>query len=553
MFTRRHIWILALSIWTASTAAADVGIVLYESKGVDSRRTNSGHLALLATHLCAEGIDQVRACNAGEEPGVVITRYLNLAYGYDRSVFVAPLRPHFTATTDPDQVPALINDQTLRTMQIAYWRTHLRPYLAPLSQERYQKLRHDVEGDAGRTLRGLLSLETELGALEPHKKESPTEPIALIDPVTQELVPNGLWREAIGAAYARTAMMITAPATPEQEARLINFVAAVNKQPFQALADNCSDFVERGLFTVFSDSGLRFRPRILNIADAWVTNPLRIATDFLAYTKRQQVPVTVTRVPMIAGTRRPTAKMRSLTRGALVPDPSQGKLMFGIKVAVNIVNPLLGASAYTVDKLSRFANLDSVAHQQATGGSREQVRIFGTSSCWKAKQEQFAALTTQAHRLEILSSPEEDLLLKRDRPFLLPQYYAAGTAEGVRVPAAFGATRAKVREMADSSDRQDQATAFRIMTAVINYDLTSEPVHRRASDDFGRDWDLFLLAAEKNGITVSADSAAHESLADCSCREFDANTGTRDAFAESLAVHRRLARTGREIIFGRNH
>src|SRR3954451_25285275 len=100
MFTRREFWLVALLIWTASTAAADVAIVLYESKGVDSRRTNSGHAALIATTLCAEGIDQVRTCHAGEEPGVVITRYLNLAFGYDRSVFVAPVRAHFTATDD---------------------------------------------------------------------------------------------------------------------------------------------------------------------------------------------------------------------------------------------------------------------------------------------------------------------------------------------------------------------------------------------------------------------------------------------------------------------
>ena len=189
-------WIL---LWTVSTAHAAVGIVVYESKGVDSRRTNSGHIALMATHLCAEGIDQVRSCHAGEEPGVVVTRYLHLAYGYDRSVFVAPLRAHFHATSDPGLIPALTTDETLEALQIAYWRQHLRPYLPPLSQERYEELLHRF--DPGRTVRGILSLETVLGALEPHKNA--TAAIALVDPVTREWIPNGHWREAIGAAHVR--------------------------------------------------------------------------------------------------------------------------------------------------------------------------------------------------------------------------------------------------------------------------------------------------------------------------------------------------------------
>jgi len=597
--------LFCILLWNVSTARAAVGVVVYESKGVDSRRTNSGHIALLATNLCAEGIDQVRSCNEGEEPGVVVTRYLNLAYGYDRSVLVAPLRAHFTATSDPGLTPALTSDETLETMQLAYWRQHLRPYLRPLSEERYEELLYRF--DPGRTLRGLLSLETVLGALESPQKYA-TEPIALVDPVTREWIPNGKWREAIGAAHVRSSMLITAAARPEQETRLIAFLAAVNTRPFQALADNCSDFVERGLLTVFADSGLHFRPRIARVADAWVTNPLAVVTDFLAYAKRERVPITVVRAPMIAGTRRPTARLRSLTRGALVPNPSQGKVLFGIKLALNTANPLLGVTAYTVDKLSGFADLEQLAHEWGGGElsriadeirtkpnvsekdreawHREQVRVFGTTSCWKAKEEAFRALALAAQEAERLTPAERALLLRRDRPFLLPRYYAGsteqkqerGVARGtdhrtaapggpapelsptggrseqkdmVKSAVAFGVGRPEINKMADAHDRESRVTAFRIMLSVINYDLSSEPARRRTSEEFDQDWTLFLKAAQKNGLRVPVDGVAQEAVTDCSCREFEEGRAHRDAFSKSLGFSHGLAREGREIVFGR--
>ena len=130
-------------------------------------------------------------------PGVVVTRYSNLAYGYNRSVFVAPIRDHFMATNDAGLIPALSSGGTLDAMQIEYWREHRRPYLPPLSEERYQDIKRELKRfDMGRTFRKLISMELLIGVLAPHKKKYPTEPIALIDSLTQELIPNGRWREA---------------------------------------------------------------------------------------------------------------------------------------------------------------------------------------------------------------------------------------------------------------------------------------------------------------------------------------------------------------------
>jgi hypothetical protein len=452
-------------------------------------------------------------------------------------------------------------------MQIAYWREHLRPYLPPLSPEEYQKLSHRF--DPARTVKGILSLESVLGALEPSKNNTRSA-VALVDPVTKELIPNGNWREAIGAAHVRSSIRITAPATVEQETRLIPFVAKVNKQPFQALADNCSDFVERGLLTVFGDSGLRFRPRIMMLADAWVTNPLAVMTDFVSYADRERIPLTIVRAPMIAGTRRPTAPIHSLTRGALVPDPSQGKLLFGAKLVMNAANPLLGVTAYTVDKLSRFADLERLAHERGGGDlsqisyelrtkgdasgkkleawHREQVKVFGTTSCWKAKEDAFRALAAEAYKTELLSGTERGLLLRRDRPFLLPRWYAHTAAPASALP--FGAGRNEISRMADVPDRESSVKAFRVMLSVINYDLSSEPSHRRSLKDFDQDWTLFLRIAEKNGVSVPP-QVSRESLEECSCREFDLGTANRDAFGQSLGFWHELVGGSRETVFGR--
>ena len=566
---RLLIALLWLPLCPLPKARGAVGIVVYESKGVDSRRTNSGHISLIATSLCAVGIDEVRPCRAGEESGVVVTRYLNLASGYDRSVFVAPIRPHFYATSEPDSIAALTNDETLQALQAAYWRQQLRPYLPPLSPKRYDELRrfHPV-----RAVRGIVSLESVLGGLEAKKA------VALVDPITRELIPNGNWREAIGAAHVRGSIMITVPATPDQESRLIPFIASVKRQPFQALTDNCSDFVERALLTVFSDSGLQFRPRIERVADAWVTNPLAVATDFLAYARRQGVPITVVPVPLIAGTRRPTERIHSMTRGALVPNPSQGKVIFGAKLALNIANPLLGAAAYSADRLSRFADLEQLVHERGGGRlsqiademrmkphpsvadrdvwHREQIRVFGSTSCWEAKEATLRAIATTALEAQLLTPPEHALLLKQDRPFLLPQYYAASTtAETPNVsasPVVFGAGRREIRKLADQPDSGSRQKAFRLMLAVVNYDLSSPPTHRRTALEFDPDWKLFLSIAQKNGMHLSVADVSQDGIADCSCRELDDGRAGHDALADSLGFRPALAREGRVIVFGRN-
>jgi hypothetical protein len=594
--------ILILTGWFSSIVRADTGIIVYSSKGVDARRTGTGHLALLVTDLCAKGIDQVRECAPTERRGVVITRYGDLAPDYEKTVFAAPAFDQFMATDNPDFVPLLSSGAILKAMQMEYWRKHLRPYLPPLSKQRYAELQFERKKfDAGRTVRQLLTLEFIGSMLSARKKSDSTEPIALMDPDTQELIPDGRWREVIGAEHVRDSIVITAPASPAQEMRLVDYINQMQFRPFNVLSDNCSDFVKGALLTVFGDSKPHFRPRALDLADAWITSPISVASDFLSFTRKNKIPIQVSFRPMMAGTRRATSFATSVSRGALVPNPSQGKIALSLKIYINVLNPLLGGTALAVDKASRFADLPRLVHERGSNGlsqlanevttgstdshettrlqQRERIRIFGTQPCWEVKKTQFATLASQAEEIGVLTRYERYLMLRQGRPFLLPRFYEhegltgkgslmAGMQESLFLeqmkhgmfsfmppePEQFVTElppgRSEIRASLASHQEMNTKIAFKLMAAVINYDLSSEPAHRRSVQAFDQDWRLFLDVAQENGLRTQTEDLDGRTLELCSCREFEERRTHSDALAQGSTVFHRLAQEGRELLFG---
>ncbi len=573
----------SVTVAYCATLTPEVGIVVYESKGADARRTSTGHVALLATGLCPAGIDRLKKCAPDEEPGAVVTMYANVASGYENSIFVVPVRDHFYATRNQDAIPLLSSGGTLEAMQMEYWRLHLKPYLPPLSDAQYLEMRRRLDSfDAGRTFRRAITMDYLIALLGPHKKRYPTEPIAIIHPVTKEMIPNGRWRESIGVAQMRSSIKITSPVSEKQEEQLLRFVNGTGSTSFQAMTHNCSDFVAAALVSAFGDAGLRLKPRALHVADAWITSPIAVTTDFLNFTKREHLPLSVELVPMQAGTRRPSAAITSISRGALVPDASQGKMAFAMKVYFNTLNPALGVLSFTADQLSRFASLQDLAHNHGSRGlsrisnsfafvdshelKREQFRVFGTASCWRTKREQFARMAKQAVEQGILSAVEQSSLLRHGRPYLLPRVFeqtaAARGSEGSLMAAllpkpmlplpGFVPGRKEVRDLADSSESDKRTAAYKLMVSVINYDLSSEPVTRRTSDGFDPDWRLYLDIARKNNIRSLDVDGVDESLGACSCREFDSGKATNDAYREDRSLMNKLAREGRGLLYGAN-
>ncbi len=582
---------------------AETGIVVYGSKGTDQRRTDSGHIALIVTDLCAAGINQVRRCEPSEAAGVVITAYANLASDYDKAVIVLPLLDHFEGTHDRDHIPVLSSGASLRSAQIKYWREHLRTYIPPMTQARYTELRADLERfDAGRTVRRFLTMEFLSTLLGGHKHQDATEPIALVDPETQELIPEGRWREAVGTEHTRSSVVITAPASIDQELRLTNYLDHPPFASFNAMSANCSDFVERALLAVYGDHGLRFRPRQVDLADAWITSPIFVATGFLSYLKHNDVAPHVAFMPIIAGTRRSHFSVHSISRGALVPDAGQGKLAMSLKIYFNFLNPLLGVTSFTVDQLSRLSDLPGLVHDCGAGDllasgaeqhpcwgfqtqARDRVRVFGTPACWKRKESAFQAVASQAVEVGLLESESKHLILRRGQPFLFARLYEHPASDPKRnqplLTGMFGCTevgcqagatstgasledtlqplapdakdtipsRPDVLVLADSPKPLARQVAFKLMASVINYDLSSEPGDRRSVQDFDRDWKLLIHVAAKNNLTVPAENRS-ESLEHCSCQSFDLGTESLDAVQVARGFGHTIARVERELVYG---
>ena len=95
-----------------------------------------------------------------------------------------------------------------------------------------------------------------------------------------------------------------------------------------------------------------------------------------------------------------------------------------------------------------------------------------------------------------------------------------------------------------------QIVAFKLMTAIVNYDLSSEPAVRRISERFDPDWNLFLQVAQQNGVHLPAQGPVRESVEACSCREFDNGSAKSDILGQERNLPRRLARQGRELVLG---
>lgn len=599
-----------LILISSLSARAAVGVILYESKGADTRETGTGHIALITTTLCAAGIAHLRRCEPDEVPGAIITRYSNIAAGYGETVLVVPLQEHFTATRNASEVPILSNGRSLEAMQIEYWRRYLKPHLPPLSREQYNAILTDQRRFNGaRIFRRAITLEYLVKLMGPRKKRYSTEPIAMIDPETQELIPDGRWREAVGVQQMRSAVIITVPTSPEREERLIKFLEQA-PGGFNAMTNNCSDFTERALTFVLGDSGFKTRTRLAHVADVWISSPIAVTTDFLAYAKHDKVPLEVRYLPMIPGTRRTSASNTSISRGSLVPDASQGRLAFSVKVLFNFLTPPLGVTTLAVDEASHFSDVEKLIHERGTANlsrlsnaialqqdsspqnkrelKREQMKTFGTTSCWSAKKHQFRLLETEATKQHLLSAAEDSLLLRNGQPYLLPRLYEhLATAQGfdskllvgvqicvnggcgsklissfLPTPAIANTSnrgmsgqvpaRAEVIAMASSEDRSDQMTAFRLMTAVINYDLSSEVVHRRTSAEFDPDWQLYLNVAQKNALDFPSGEATRQTVSACSSGQFNSGSVQIDAFERNLSLDLKFLREVRGLLYGAN-
>jgi hypothetical protein len=110
--------------------------------------------------------------------------------------------------------------------------------------------------------------------------------------------------------------------------------------------------------------------------------------------------------------------------------------------------------------------------------------------------------------------------------------------------------RSGILVLLKSRREMNTAIAFKLMAAVVNYDLSSEPAHRRSVQAFDHDWRLLLDAARKNGLRTQTEGPAGQTLERCSCRGFEEGRTHSDALAQGSTVSHRLAQEGREVLLG---
>jgi hypothetical protein len=103
-----------------------------------------------------------------------------------------------------------------------------------------------------------------------------------------------------------------------------------------------------------------------------------------------------------------------------------------------------------------------------------------------------------------------------------------------------------------SASPADLQIAFKVMTSLINHDLSVDGRGRRTTLEFDADWDLFLKAAENAGIHRSKSRSGTESLAACSVRAFEAGTDSVDALAHERTPGRIIAREAALVAHGAN-
>ncbi len=226
MFAMRALVFLLLLL-AATTALADVAVLVEEPYGSFGFFNPTGHAAIYLTNVCAATPLKLRRCEPGEA-GVVISRYQTLA-GYDW--IAMPVIPFFYAVDRLEDVPVNPDRATVQALREKWRREHLQ-LVAP-------------DGPDGKP-------------------------------------PAGDWHELIGVAYGRSTYAFQLESTPEQDDRLIESLNSdPNRRRFNLLFRNCADFARTWINTYYPHAVKRSF-----LADAGVTTPKQIAKCLVKYGRK---------------------------------------------------------------------------------------------------------------------------------------------------------------------------------------------------------------------------------------------------------------------------
>jgi len=256
---QRLFWALLLSVLTAASVHASIGLVVGEPFGSFGTMMPAGHAAIYLNHLCAETPTHLRPCRPGET-GVVISRYHDLR-ATNLDWMAIPAVTFFYGVDDPANAPSFVTASLETELRETYRQQHLRS-IAP-----------DRINDNG----------------------------VSVPP------PYGDWEEGIGAAFDRRLFLYTLDTTPEQDAAIL---ALLNDDPNQRRYTlrraNCADFAADLLSTVLP--GVFHRAKL---ADFDMTAPKTLARQLDAYgSAHPEMHLRVSEIPQVPGTLRRSRPLR---------------------------------------------------------------------------------------------------------------------------------------------------------------------------------------------------------------------------------------------------
>jgi len=255
----RFFWALLLSVFTATSARAGIGLVVGEPFGSFGTMMPAGHAGIYLDHLCAETPTQLRPCLPGET-GVVISRYHDLrATNVDWIAVPAPV--FFYGVDDPANAPSFVTSSLEAELRETYRQHHLLSVVPN---------RINVNGVS-------------------------------VPP------PYGDWEEGIGAAFDRRLFLYTLDTTPEQDAAIL---ALLNSQPnrrrYTLRRANCADFAADLLSAVLP--GVFHRAKL---TDFDMTAPKTLARQLDVYGRAHpEIHFRVSEIPQIPGTLRRSRPLR---------------------------------------------------------------------------------------------------------------------------------------------------------------------------------------------------------------------------------------------------
>jgi hypothetical protein len=253
----RGLLVLLLVVF-ATSARADVGVILGEPYGRGSSYNPTGHIAVYLSRVCAATPTTLRRCGAGEA-GSVISRYNHLP---PVDWVVIPLIPYLYAVEQASDAVDAATPEQVRALRERYRAQHLADF-APAHRV---KKEHD-------------------------------------------------WVQLVGAAYDRQIVVFTVRTTPEQDDRLIDALNhAENRTRFNLLFRNCADFARDLINRHYYPSALRSNV----ISDLGFTTPKQVAKAFVRHAHRHpELDLRAFLVPQVPGNRAHSDRARGVLESVL--------------------------------------------------------------------------------------------------------------------------------------------------------------------------------------------------------------------------------------------